>query len=161
MYRLSEFTERHAQETCGWRYDGDYAAYNLPDWQTVKQQNWAIADEKRRKPQYVAVLDENNALCGYFRFIPYDRPILLGLGFRPDLCGKGHGAEFMDLVKKEFHARYPGQALELEVREFNTRAIRCYERAGFTVVNRHFMETALGSGQFLRMRYVDPMNKSL
>lgn len=155
MYCLSEFTEEYAKEACSWQYDGEYAIYNYPPWETVKQQNWAIADEKRRSPQYVAVLDETGALCGFFRFIPYRTPVMLGLGFAPQLCGKGHGAEFMELILKEFHSRCPGQTLELEVREFNRRAVRCYERAGFVTVETYYKETALGNGSFFKMQYVD------
>lgn len=155
MYFLSEFTEEYAKEVCGWKYQNEYAVYNFPAWKTIEEQNWDITDEKARRTQYCAVLDETGALCGYFLFRPNQQSVMLGLGAHPQYCGKGHGTEFMNLILNEFHIRYPGHTLELEVRGFNQRAINCYLHAGFQKVQSYFKQTPMCTDTFVRMRLAD------
>lgn len=154
MYLLSTLSEEYAKKICDWEYKEEYSIYNT-NWATVQAQKWAIADEERRKVQFTAVLNESGALCGYFRFVEEESRVMLGLGLDPQICGKGIGAEFMKLILKEFHHRFPGQTLELEVRDFNQRAIKCYSRAGFQVVDRYSKDTLIGAGNFLLMRYIE------
>lgn len=155
MYFLSEFTEEYAKEVCGWKYEKEYAVYNYPAWETVQEQNWDIADEQARKSKYYAVLDETGELRGYFLFRLHQSTAMLGLGVHPQYCGKGHGAEFMELILNVFRTRYPGCTLELEVREFNQRATHCYHHAGFQTVGSYFKETPMGADTFLHMRLAD------
>jgi ribosomal-protein-alanine N-acetyltransferase len=75
------------------------------------------------------------------------------LGLRPDLCGKGLGAELMELAINEYKRRFPKLALELDVRSFNERAIKLYTRSGFTVTGRFTGQTPGGETEFLHMRY--------
>lgn len=155
MFFLSKFTEENAKTVCSWKYEQEYSVYNFPEWETVKEQRWDIADAVNRKAAYFAVLDENSEFCGYFLFRFHQNIVTLGLGIRPELCGKGHGAEFLALILNEFRARYPEQTLELEVRSFNKRAIRCYRHAGFQDVKSYFKETPMGADTFLQMRLAD------
>lgn len=79
-----------------------------------------------------------------------DRTIDIGLGLRPDLTGKGLGLAFVEaglaFARKRFAPR-------LFVLSFNKRAIRIYERAGFTRV-REFMQLNPVHGElhFVEMR---------
>ena len=154
MYLLSSLSEEHAKKICGWEYKEEYSIYNT-NWATVQAQKWAIADEAKRKSQFSAVLDENNALCGYFRFVEEKDRVMLGLGLDPLICGKGIGAHLMILILNEFHHRYPRKILELEVRDFNQRAIKCYSHAGFQIVGSYSKDTPIGFGKFLLMRYIN------
>jgi [ribosomal protein S18]-alanine N-acetyltransferase len=158
MYLLSALSEEHAKEICDWEYKEEYRIYNT-NWATVQVQKWAIADELKRKLQFSAVLDDNNALCGYFRFVEENDRVMLGLGLDPQICGKGIGTELMKLILNEFYHRYPGHTLELEVRDFNQRAIKCYSHAGFHVVDSYSKDTLIGAGNFLLMRYVKPASQ--
>ena len=71
----------------------------------------------------------------YFEENPPD--LDYGLGLRPDLTGQGLGVEFfvagLDLARE----RYRPRRIFLHVAEFNERARRVYERAGFRVVSSH------------------------
>lgn len=107
--------------------------------------------------EYVfAVLDESNELVGelslcfldtYDEWIPIpemDNGLLegwilwIGFGLRPDLTGRGHGLSFVNACvvfatsfsQKRYH--YTGQYIGLGVYQFNQRAIKVYERIGFT-----------------------------
>jgi len=47
---------------------------------------------------------------------------------------------------------YPGKPMYLEVRTWNTRAVRCYEKAGFRVVGEPVKRVTLsGEGTFYHM----------
>ena len=47
---------------------------------------------------------------------------------------------------------FPGKPLYLEVRTWNTRAVRCYQKAGFRIdVEPIRQTTSLGEGLFYRL----------
>ncbi len=56
-----------------------------------------------------------------------------GLGMRPDLIGKGTGFEFVQAGIQFFKKTVRPRVLRLTVATFNIRAIKVYERCGFTV----------------------------
>lgn len=81
--------------------------------------------------------DEQGELVGFYYFEPKPPDLDYGLGLRPDLTGRGLGIEFF-LAGLEFaREQYEPRRVFLHVAEFNERAIRVYERAGFVVVSRH------------------------
>ena len=47
---------------------------------------------------------------------------------------------------------YPNKPLYLEVRTWNTRAVKCYEKAGFRIDGQAYeLTTGIGTGTFYRM----------
>jgi len=54
---------------------------------------------------------------------------------------------------EEHQRRSPERPLWLEVQDWNTRAIRCYERVGFEVVEKVERETGIGAGVYVVMRF--------
>jgi ribosomal protein S18 acetylase RimI-like enzyme len=147
-------TERFAKEVCGWKYDGPYSVYNYPGWETCKANKWDIANKGKLKRYRALITQENgqDVLCGFLRFMKGSGTVTLGLGLRPDLCGKGHGSELMRIALGEYNRAFPGRTLELYVRPFNERAIKCYERSGFAVTGRCTMNTKAGETDFVRMK---------
>jgi len=153
---LHEMTESWAKEVCGWKYDGEYSVYNISDWETCKAKGWSIADKDKLGREFYAFTKEENGrvmLCGFARLTNEGGAVNLGLGLRPDLCGRGLGAELMTIVINEYKRRFAGAALELDVRAFNKRAIKLYMKSGFTVTERITRETPSGEAEFLHMRY--------
>ena len=45
----SILTEQHAKEISSWKYEKDYALYNLPTWEEMQQQNYALCDPVKRQ----------------------------------------------------------------------------------------------------------------
>lgn len=152
MFVLSQLTEAHAIQICGWQYESEYGIYNFPDWETVKANGWLIADSKRRAEDYTAVLEEGR-LCGFFHFMKQEDKVLLGLGLAPEVCGKGRGAELMKLIINQYEENHAGKILELEVRAFNGRALKCYLNAGFEITGSTIKQTHMGTDMFIQMRY--------
>lgn len=152
-FHAAELTRGQAAETCGWRYSGKCAAYNSPDWQTALAQKWEITDDEKRRRHFSAILDGDGVFCGYFRLSPEGGAVTLGLGMKPEYCGHGNGQRVMALILDCFRRKYPGRALELEVRDWNARAVACYLRAGFVETARYRKSILLGEDGFIRMRY--------
>ena len=152
--------EADARAIVAWCYEGQYAVYN-----------WEEEDDPaemldRRSPRYV-VKDERGELVGFFTYgssaqvwdsgethlYSEHHTITIGLGMRPDLTGKGLGLAFtqagMDFARQQFKPEY----FRLYVLEFNERAIRVYERAGFERTGIYTQVRAVyGNRDFVEMR---------
>lgn len=121
-YALAPMTAERADAVARWRYPPPYERYGAPE----------AADGRFR-----AVL-RDGALCGFVQWFPLAAEdggavVRLGLGMRPDLCGRGEGAAFVRFLAEETARLHPGAAIDLEVAAGNVRAVRAYERAGFRV----------------------------
>lgn len=82
----------------------------------------------------------------------YSAPALdIGLGIRPDAIGQGHGSRFVRAVTEFATEHLDADVLRVTVAEWNTRALRVWEHAGFERGQR--FETpedfvAMGGGAF-------------
>lgn len=144
------FSEENAKELCKWKYDGQYAVYNFPKWADVYKQNWAIANDKKRKNEFLSVYEEEEFI-GFIRFVNNDGYYIVGLGLKPSYCGKGYGAKLMKMIKDEA-IKKKIKRLVLEVRSFNQRAIKCYEKSGFTIFKEVNKDTLIGNSDFYQMQ---------
>ena len=114
MYgNIVPMTAAYAGEMAFWRYEGECSFYNR-NGRTDYPEGEAFA-----------CLDREGAYL--------EGPLDIGLGLRPELCGKGLGEEFvrlgMEFGRKQFSAR----SFRLSVACFNKRAVKVYERCGFRV----------------------------
>lgn len=149
---VKELTEKNAMELCQWRYEPPYDIYNLPDWGTVKKENWGMANEEKRKHEFHAIYS-SEALVGFFRLVKKEDHIMLGLGLCPDLCGKGVGRELIGLILTTAKEKYGTIKIQLEVRAFNVRAIKCYQTAGFVAIDQFSRNTPASAGDFIAMEF--------
>lgn len=152
---LRVLSEAEAREVCTWRYEGIYSIYNLSDWEVVVQNCWSLADEETRNDYFVSLWHEES-LIGFGRIEPVNEVIQLGIGLKPELCGKGLGASAMCCLLEEARRRYPNQTIGLEVRRFNKRAIKCYESIGFRVSSTYMKETLHGFIAYQSMQWEEP-----
>lgn len=147
---VRELTEADKWEICGWNYEGEYAIYNLPSYEEMQAREQGFLNPRQEK-NYRGFF-EGDTLVGFVNLSEKPTEIFLGVGVRPELCGKGYGQEMVRQaygLSKELH---PAKPLYLEVRSWNARAIRCYERAGFRIDGEPFERTtSIGKGQFYRM----------
>lgn len=126
-----------ANEIVSWRYPDEYAVYNWDE--------DGDPGELLDKSSY-GVLNSSGELIGFYQFgagarIPaveegqYPQgPLDIGLGLRPDLCGLGLGAPFVEAGMKFARESLLAGELRLTVAGFNLRARKVYERCGFVPV---------------------------
>jgi ribosomal-protein-alanine N-acetyltransferase len=143
-FRIEPATDVLFAERAEWRYPPPYDFYN---------------DDGRRPlnpERFYSVFNDDGAIAGFYFFAERGDAIFYGLGLRPDLTGRGLGLAFvmagLDFVREQFSPK----RIVLDVAEFNERAIRVYERAGFrrTGTKTRFFE-GWGDVPFVDMELVE------
>jgi len=128
-FSIRAFTGEDAEAVGTWRYPPPYGVYDLredpeqdDDMRTAA--NWGVS--------WFAVDDGDGELIGYVEFHDLDGEVELGLGMRPDRTGLGLGAAFVEAAMAFARDRWVPRSFGLDVFPWNERAIRSYERAGFS-----------------------------
>ena len=150
--RATELTEKHAKEISTWKYHGKYEIYNLPCWETMLNEGYALCDDIKRK-RFIAYINEENELLGFVSLLDESKSIFLGIGVNPKYCNQGIGKEIIKLAIKKCKENFSNKSITLEVRTWNKRAINCYKSQGFKIINTKYQETHLGFGEFHTMTY--------
>ena len=127
--RLMPLDQNVAEIISTWVYETPYDVYNfkgasddwLMDTSTWGTEQFCLMDGERILGQVSCQLDGTDLWVGW--------------SMAPHLCGKGTGSEFVAQCVKELRAltNHTGRIL-LRVAAWNRRAIRAYEKAGFTYV---------------------------
>ena len=143
---VQPWTEEHTRDALGWHYEAPYDFYDFSaDPSDVKQLH--------EQPElYRAILAPDSSLSGFWFFVHRDHEVIVGLGLRPELTGRGLGAQFFDDALDYARAEWSPKRFRLWVAAWNERAIRVYERRGFREVGReqwHF--ELLGDHEFVEM----------
>jgi ribosomal-protein-alanine N-acetyltransferase len=138
-----------AEVVAGWHYPEPFSFY---DWTADEDDLAELLDPALRGEAYFAVEDDTGALVGHFSFKPEGRTLVVGLGLRPDLTGRGRGRSFLSAGLDFGRERFDPEEFSLAVATFNERAIKVYERAGFAPMRVYMHETNGGSWEFLEMR---------
>lgn len=95
---------------------------------------------------------EDGKLVGFVYLCPGTQKITIGLGVRPEFCGKHFGTRMLTAVCEETAKQYPEIPLCLNVRSWNQRAMKCYQNAGFHIEGSEFeMTTPAGIGMCYQM----------
>ena len=146
-------TEDEKYVIADWRYSGDYALYNTRPYEEDRKKGVGFAH-----PGFIGFsFYDRDALIGFTCLYEEDREIMIGIGVAPEYCGRGYGREMLETTCGLSETMFPGKPLYLEVRTWNARAVRCYEKAGFVINGEPFTQrTGLGEGTFYRMM----LNKS-
>jgi [ribosomal protein S18]-alanine N-acetyltransferase len=123
-----------------WRYPAPYDFYD------------GDAEPVLNPERFFEARDDADDLIGFYYFEPRPPDLDYGLGLRPDLTGRGLGLEFFRTGLAFARERYRPNRVFLHVAEFNERARRVYERAGFRVVSTHMRSfERFGDVPFLTM----------
>ncbi len=149
---MKTLSEENAREICTWQYEGEYTVYNLSDWDIVVKNHWELSSKKIRERDFLAIFNKKD-LVAYGVLKLKDNRVFLGIGLKPNWCGKGYGERIMELIINESQKRYSDKKIVLEVRSFNQRAIRCYQKVGFEIKDKYVRKTLTGSGEFYYMEY--------
>lgn len=148
-YRFEPMTGPLARQIVDtWKYGGIYSVYDY----TNEEEH--MLDTQAWGTGIFAVLDDEGTLTGELSLEFWDddgnyteysdfsnqeiiqsRELWIGFGMRPDLTGRGGGADFVeactDFAVSRY--RYRGDYVRLGVALFNKRALRAYEKAGFSI----------------------------
>lgn len=147
-FTLRPLGQADAEEIAAWTYPGAYAFY---DSAADADDLALLLDARRRGDDFYAADGDDGRLAGFFQLKPGPEQVELGLGLRPDLCGRGLGQGFtqagIGLIRK-VHGDRP---ITLAVVAFNARAITVYKRCGFAVTGRHTRHTAGRDWEFVDM----------
>lgn len=161
QFTFTSMNEADARTIQTWQYDEPYAIYSYAPSED------GLTEMLDRRSPYYAVRDEQDELIGFFCFgtsaqvwhndVPAlyseDQTIDIGLGMRPDLTGKGLGLAFVNAGLAFAREQFAPRRFRLFVLTFNERAIRVYERAGFTRVRQFIQQNPVhGELPFVEMR---------
>lgn len=148
-FHFLPMTAEYAGCILTWKYPPPF------DWYDYDKASRHILDSTQWSKTLFAALGENEVLAGELplRFLdPTDDWVSLddmqagrlegyilwiGFGLRPNLTSQGFGLDFVtacadfaaQFARRQY--RYPGTDIGLGVYQFNQRAIKVYERAGF------------------------------
>lgn len=138
------------QKICAWHYEGEYAVYDLPSYDEMIEKKMGFGNPE--KEVNFLVFLEGESLVGFVNLLEEEREVFIGIGVAPEFCGKGYGTAILLETCRISRERYPEKPLYLEVRSWNKRAVRCYEKAGFVIDGEPFRQkTHMGMGTFYRM----------
>lgn len=130
-----------------WKYEGEYSVYNAEPYEEQKKKGFGFANPQNH---FYSFYDEKK-LIGFIN--PYEEKteVFFGIGVKPEECGKGYGSQMTETACKISRRLFPGKPLYLEVRTWNQRAVRCYEKAGFHIVGEPIRQTtSAGEDVFYR-----------
>ncbi len=148
MLAFHKTTEEEKQQICEWKYDGAYAVYNSISYEEQVKAQRGFANPKNNFYSF----SDGTQLIGYINLIEKETAVFFGVGVAPAFCGRGYGREICKAAIGLSHQLYPGKPVCLQVRTWNTRAVRCYEKAGFRIVGEPVrIATPIGEGLFYRM----------
>jgi [ribosomal protein S18]-alanine N-acetyltransferase len=141
-------TQDEAEAIADWHYEPPYDFYDA----TADHRDLAeLLDPAQRGDRYFSGRDGNGELIGYFGFGCEADVVGVGAGLRPDLTGQGLGLAFLQEGLAFAQERFTPRRFRLFVAEFNERAIKVYERAGFARTRTFLHETNGGSFAYLEM----------
>lgn len=122
-------TQIHALEIANqWKYADIYSFYDMTA-DAEDYEEFIDEDLRNQNDHYEAL--ENNELFGFFCVIQEGSSIEIGLGMRPDICGRGKGKQFVTQIIDFLAHNYKFDTLIMNVASFNQRAIKVYRSCGF------------------------------
>ncbi|NLY67165.1 MAG: GNAT family N-acetyltransferase [Tissierellia bacterium] len=117
--------------------------YNLPHLTTEELERWYHRKIRNNNNKYFGIFNEENRFIGYMG-IKNIRKILkdsvLGIVIDPNYVNRGYGTEAIVTFLDYYFNVMNMKKLYLEVAKFNKRAIRCYEKCGFKIVDSYLGE---------------------
>jgi ribosomal-protein-alanine N-acetyltransferase len=147
-FAVRPLTQADAEAIAAWRYPGEYAFYDF----TADPGDLALLlDPEKRGDTFHAADGDDGRLAGFFQAEVVPGGVELGLGLRPDLCGRGLGEGFTRLGVDVVRGVHGEARITLAVAAWNARAIAVYERCGFVVTGRHVRHTSGGDWEFVDM----------
>ncbi len=148
MLTYHKTTEEEKYQITAWEYPGEYAIYNNEPYEEQKTKGYGFASAKNNFYSFY----DGAALVGFINLYEEETEVFFGIGVNPDCCGKGYGQQMTKTAWEISRNLFPGKRMYLEVRTWNSRAVRCYQKVGFQIVGEPICQkTSIGEGTFYHM----------
>jgi ribosomal-protein-alanine N-acetyltransferase len=150
-YNFKQMNKEYAEEIAyQWKYKGVYSFYDI----TADEDDLEEFLDPNEWENSFVVLNENEQLIGFYSYYFKGKIMWIGFGLKPELTGKGYGADFVDAgiefgIKKY---NYDRDYLMLAVAKFNQRAVKVYQKLGFKILEKYLQETNGGEYEFYKMK---------
>ncbi len=133
-FEFELMNEDLANQVVKWRYDGEYAIYDVDSRETS-------IDEMMSSDQvdcFVAINSDDDPV-GFLECTFDDAELEIACFLDPDLTGQGIGLDFINecIDFSIEHYDYSGERIVIIVESFNQRAIKVFERIGFIAETEH------------------------
>ena len=123
---ISSMNTAAVKEICSWQYPSPYDVYNYMSFDEAAKSNSPLL-KSENKNNYICFW-EDGTLTAYINIYKKNEMVFLGIGLSPDFCGKGYGKTYLKCGLETVSKRYPNSKILIQVRSWNVRAIKCYER---------------------------------
>ena len=147
--RVEAWNGTCASEVATWHYEPPYDFYDLASdpHDAAEMRDPALA------AHYRAVLADGDDLLDAFWYFDWHGDVVdVGIGLRPELTGRGLGESFLRAQLDYATSHWAPATFRLFVAAWNERAIRLYERLGFSEVGRETRHFELvGKHEFIQM----------
>ncbi len=117
-----------------------YLPYNFPYTKPIDWLLW-LRSKKRPFQKYIYGAFVGERLVGYITLKQinwFKREAFMGVAFDPALLSRGYGTAAIKSYLEQVTERFRMKRIFLKTACFNIRGQRCYEKAGFTFVERRF-----------------------
>lgn len=140
--------QEEVEQVIAWEYDGIYAFYDMQaDMEDLRE----FRDVAAGNENYWSVY-QNGGLIGFFCFNEHEvNQVEIGLGMNPQMVGQGNGLDFLTAGIQKAIDLYQPSSLTMAVAEFNKRAIKVYQKAGFIRTKTFIQHTNGGTYPFISM----------
>jgi ribosomal-protein-alanine N-acetyltransferase len=145
---IRPMSPHEALVVAAWQYEPPYSFY---DWTADADDLAELLGKETREGKYFSAVGADEELVGWFAFSYEGDCVGVGLGLRPDLTGRGLGLAYLEAGLAFATQRFTPDRFRLSVATFNERAIRVYERAGFSPLRTFDHATNGGIHPFLEM----------
>ncbi len=122
----------------GYHEDSLLMDYNFPPMNDSELHGWYNIKTFGRSKEYYGVTNREGKLVGYMgikNIKKIKKEATLGIVFDPNHINKGYGTEAITTYLNYYFNEMKMKTLLLEVAKFNKRALRCYEKSGFVVID--------------------------
>ncbi|MFD1737450.1 GNAT family N-acetyltransferase [Bacillus salitolerans] len=130
-YKIRKRTIEDVNEFITWTYEGVYSFYD----NNIQAEKINGFLQSINTDNFFSVIDHQGELIGNCEFFnvgeAQEEVIAVGVQMKPSMTGKGNGLRFIQAIIEQGRELIGYNHLELAVVEFNKRAIKTYEKAGF------------------------------
>jgi ribosomal-protein-alanine N-acetyltransferase len=143
-------TENDAKDIVTWKYEGIYSFYDND--KTEAKKNWAT--NIHNEENTFCICNDIDELIGNccFDYDEDDKVFTFGVQMRPSLTGKGLGAKVVEEILNFGRETYKFNEIDLLVAKFNKRAIKVYEKLGFSIIEEFTWNVNDEEKEFVAMR---------